>query len=57
MPKKKKRVTRPYKRLGTRIEDYPEAWPQYERESLAAETQLAEQRQIKKLEKLFKRSK
>jgi hypothetical protein len=39
------------------ILDYPSTWSLYERESLAAEAELAEQRQIQKLEELFKHSK
>jgi hypothetical protein len=39
------------------ILDYPSTWSPYERESLAAEAELAEQRQIQKLGELFKHSK
>jgi hypothetical protein len=39
------------------ILDYPSTWSRYERESLAAEAKLAEQRQIQKLEELLKHSK
>ena len=36
------------------ILDYPDSMSQYEKESQVAEAMLAEQRQIDKLEKLFK---
>jgi hypothetical protein len=42
---------------SSNILDYPSTWSPYERESLAAEAELAEQRQIQKLEELFKHSK
>jgi hypothetical protein len=54
MAKKKSDRLRP---SSPNILDYPSTWSPYERESLAAEAELAEQRQIQKLEELFKHSK
>lgn len=53
MGKKKSDRLRP---SSANILDYPCTVSQYEKESLAAEAKLAEQRQIKQLEELFKTS-
>jgi hypothetical protein len=55
MAKKKKKSDR-LRPSCPNILDYPGSMSQYERESLAAEAKLAEQRQIKKLEELLKLS-
>jgi hypothetical protein len=53
----KKKSDRPIAIGSANILDYPAMMSQYERESLAAEAKLAEQRQIQKLEELLRKSK
>jgi hypothetical protein len=57
MAKKKKKKLDRMRPSSPNILDYPSTMSRYERESLAAEAELAEQRQIEKLEKLLKKSK